>query len=865
MKLPIILLSVLGLVGGVASTTWTGANLQQELSKSKLEDSSKGEERKLQEDDTVLPKAKQNKTKQSNAKLDFPARDFTGPNDSVESVDADEPVSDENLHDLMAEDLKRYEEWLQLIQAIVVEGKEQSSEALLVEEPALNCDLAKKNCVHCVGGMDAFYNGTLKEPPTTCDEACDGKCCTSEDNNETLACGGLTAVVTRDGSCEDSDSCTNAVVGLITGGSCEGNRACYAAGHDGGRIGTIKNSCRGFQACQLAASKGGHIDEIDSACIGLNACYEVAYDGKVGQIKNACLNETACSNTGREGLVKNIVDSCWGKEACYFAGTMKGQVDEINAACQGEQSCYILGKEGGQVGEIKAACQGKQSCSKAGYDGGYVGQIKNACIGQKGCYQVAYGGLVESIVDSCLGGESGCHQVGALGSVGSIVDSCLGERACYIVGKLGIVGNILRSCYELNACKYVGIKAVEVGSIIDSCSGVNACAYCGYGGNGLFGPDLFSNIGDIVQSCSGHEACMGVAEGTLLDPTNVSTIKNCCNGDKLCKESKSDVDLIAADQSCVLGAFTAVLAKETAIYSDDQICYATTALHMSEASFKMNNDAGTIYGYEKASNELSCQSASAYPLSPATTTDVGSESVCQLLNDAVGLYAPSSIPSVAPSGYPSVSIVPSPIPSVSVFPSVSLEPTITCTQSRQCSIDSISSSSRGSSTIKEKYTVANIDLVEDTEEPPTNDLIENAEDVNLIIGSAVIVQGTTIGASALEQINFGGNCSPNRSPGVWYRVFVPEDAQYVALTISLCGSWDTYIEVYKPVCFDEYVEDFGLCCIDKDDDSGCGSEVKNIDLKGGEIVYVLVRGYDVYSKGAFSLRLSTTLRLGERA
>ena len=152
----------------------------------------------------------------------------------------------------------------------------------LLEETSCTGD----NYVDCL-------NGNVRNTTTSCSVACGGTCCT-----EATSCTQATA-------CIEKNSVTP---------NCDGYRACFKVGYNGGNVGAISGgSCVGNSACHYLGGFAGSVGDISNSCTTERACSGLAYGygSTVGDISNSCTAEYACAQLAQfSGNVGNITNSC---------------------------------------------------------------------------------------------------------------------------------------------------------------------------------------------------------------------------------------------------------------------------------------------------------------------------------------------------------------------------------------------------------------------------------------------------------------------------------------------------------------------------------------------------------------------------
>jgi len=373
-----------------------------------------------------------------------------------------------------------------------------------------------KQIVKCDNGLTADGK--------TCEEACDGLCCTGDDFvvNSTLTlrpCDYFTGSLCKDRiSCSGARACTFANTSSVVR-SCNGSVSCYKAGYNG-YVGSIINSCHDKASCTRAGSYG-----------------------TIGSIVNSCLGSKSCFSAARsdinrdEGTIGSIVNSCNGTKTCYYAAAFGGLIKEIDNSCMGDKACEFAARSrGSSIGSIMNSCQGDDSCSGIA-DGGGIEKIVNSCKNGNGrfsCSNAARGGFgtrgyIKSIVNSCYGGYS-CSDAGSgsyrdSGYIGPIFNSCLEEGACRDAAKQGYITAITKSCQGADACRDAanqGSIGGDVG-ILNSCLEEGACRdaakFQGY-------------IGSIKRSCQGEDACRDAA-----NQGSIAVITKSCNGEDACRDA----------------------------------------------------------------------------------------------------------------------------------------------------------------------------------------------------------------------------------------------------------------------------------------------------------------------------------------
>ena len=179
-----------------------------------------------------------------------------------------------------------------------------------------------------IAGYVDCDNGFVRgDSTTTCETACDGKCCTGRD-----ACLFFTGKVCKDGSCEGGSACAFAKIPWVVN-SCisidKRGMACYRAGETL-QITNMVESCQGFSACSWL----GSVDQR-----GCRKCI-----GKVGEIRDSCIGNLACKRLSYAGgRVGNIIYSCQGSQACESVASRKlglcNQGDLVKQ-CNSERGCF---------------------------------------------------------------------------------------------------------------------------------------------------------------------------------------------------------------------------------------------------------------------------------------------------------------------------------------------------------------------------------------------------------------------------------------------------------------------------------------------------------------------------------------------
>lgn len=174
-------------------------------------------------------------------------------------------------------------------------------------------DLAKMCGVD--GHVDCDHGLVRDGDGTTCEVACDGKCCGGPD-----ACDDFTGIVCKDGSCSStSGACQSANIPLVMNSCKDGYQVCLEAGNLG-TVGSIVNSCVGEAACMFLG-RSGEVGSVTDSCIGKSACDTAGYDGGyVGDIFGSCNFGYSCTQLGSVGEVGNVMNSCNGQTACHSVG-----------------------------------------------------------------------------------------------------------------------------------------------------------------------------------------------------------------------------------------------------------------------------------------------------------------------------------------------------------------------------------------------------------------------------------------------------------------------------------------------------------------------------------------------------------------
>lgn len=208
--------------------------------------------------------------------------------------------------------------------------------------------------VDCVNG---FVRGDLT---TSCATECSvggGSCCVGFQS-----CGKFTGKVCKDGSCNGSYACYDAIIPWVV------------------------NSCKSSGSSCMSAGKGGTVGNIVNSCTERNSCKDIGRSGGiVGNIQDSCTGISGCGRVGEMGVVGNIQSSCTGLQACFALGYNGGAVGNIQASCIGEESCTLAGYGIGIAGNIQSSCTGRYSCRKVGGDGGSIGSITSSCNAESAC------------------------------------------------------------------------------------------------------------------------------------------------------------------------------------------------------------------------------------------------------------------------------------------------------------------------------------------------------------------------------------------------------------------------------------------------------------------------------------------------
>mmetsp|Transcript_20370 Transcript_20370/g.38588 ORF Transcript_20370/g.38588 Transcript_20370/m.38588 type:complete len:228 (-) Transcript_20370:66-749(-) len=169
-------------------------------------------------------------------------------------------------------------------------------------------------------------------------------------------------------------------------------------------------------------------------------------------------------------------------------------------------------------------------------------------------------------------------------------------------------------------------------------------------------------------------------------------------------------------------------------------------------------------------------------------------------------------------------------------------------------------------------------------EPPSNDVCENA----IVVGAdndttndsppsdddVVLLLEQTIAGSTVEALHDGLNlCGENliTSPGLWYQIVGPDDADFVAhvSTCTATTTFDTALTVYQvtAAAADDTNTNTAcarLQCLDgRDDDAECDAgSVQHSTVAwqatAGTSYYVLVHGSEANHTGEFGLRVTLT-------
>ena len=289
----------------------------------------------------------------------------------------------------------------------VLSAEEHEDDVLLFDEERF---LKSKPCKEFVECEDGF---NVKNTSQTCEEACDGLCCTGDDfvlksffkPTRTLRpCDYFTGSICKDRiSCSDQAACVGANITSVVR-SCNGTRACNYAGRTFkggiGYVGEVIDSCHGEDSCNKIASgdikndiqqpRDGFVKSIVNSCHGEDSCLRAALYGSIGSIVNSCEGYRSCRTAAVGGFIETIVKSCNGTQSCRsaaFQGLIEGGIVK---SCNADQACRSAGSGGGSIAAITKSCNETQSCYEAAREGtiGGVGIFK-ACNAEDACFELA--------------------------------------------------------------------------------------------------------------------------------------------------------------------------------------------------------------------------------------------------------------------------------------------------------------------------------------------------------------------------------------------------------------------------------------------------------------------------------------------
>ncbi|EJK49726.1 hypothetical protein THAOC_31364 [Thalassiosira oceanica] len=321
------------------------------------------------------------------------------------------------------------------IRAMILANKELASVQMRSLMAAMEC----KDCVHCIEGK-ALVDGV----EMSCQDACDGDCCVSEDGPDELPlgpCDGFTGVLERNRACSGVLSCTWANIAYVSD-SCVGFGACAGASS----VDKIVNqSCVGIYcksinssevillfgsvelnyhlACIGIGDEGGRIHLLDDSCRGDAACYEDIF------------NCNFSTNPGREFQVRtrtNDFHLIIGQSACTKMAVAYGHVGDVVSSCNGKEACANLAEAWGVVEKLEFSCNDHAACRGMAYEGGKVEKVEHSCNNDEACVDMAnVEGFVERLVHSCNNEISCAGMAFEEGRVGTVKECCnAGAEIC---------------------------------------------------------------------------------------------------------------------------------------------------------------------------------------------------------------------------------------------------------------------------------------------------------------------------------------------------------------------------------------------------------------------------------------------------
>ena len=314
-----------------------------------------------------------------------------------------------------------------------------------------------KQIVKCDNG----YN--VDNPTQTCQDACEGDCCSGELFIERNPCYGFTGSVCKDGI------------------SCSGQGACVGA-----NITSVVRSCYGPFACNIAGKTNGgtgYVGEVIDSCRGEDACVEMAENGFIKSIVNSCQGRRSCRKAAQYGYIGSIIDSC------------------------GLLSCRTTANDG-TISSIVKSCNGTYSCRSAAFQGSIEGGIVRSCNADQACRQAAISGSIAAITKSC-NGEDACRDAAIQGSIGGvgILKACNAKDACVGLAK---INDTIFNCTEgeLQVEPNCPCNFLLSGRCFDfDCSGTQVPPFCP-----VLPPVTYNITSGLKKCCNEAESCKNIGD-----------------------------------------------------------------------------------------------------------------------------------------------------------------------------------------------------------------------------------------------------------------------------------------------------------------------------------------------------------------
>eukprot|EP00581_Thalassiosira_minuscula_P030718 CAMPEP_0183759376 /NCGR_PEP_ID=MMETSP0739-20130205/7059_1 /TAXON_ID=385413 /ORGANISM="Thalassiosira miniscula, Strain CCMP1093" /LENGTH=449 /DNA_ID=CAMNT_0025997161 /DNA_START=131 /DNA_END=1480 /DNA_ORIENTATION=+ len=297
--------------------------------------------------------------------------------------------------------------------------------------------------IECEDGF-AVING--EAGTTTCQSACEGKCC-----DTSSSCDKFTGKVCMDySSCMGSRACSHAAINYVASYSCVGERSCFHAKFDSvmnscqeqyacrwsQMRSNVLNSCQGYFSCQNIGTNSGSFGDMLDSCHGTQSCDQFAMWSDVGLIENSCLGDYSCyraakGNDGEPSYIGAISGSCQGDDACVSMASAGGSIQNITGSCNGHKACHGISADGSSVGNIVKACLGEKSCLNVGRGGANnILGIESSCNADLACTDVAYNDGGISTIDNACNAYNACHGAAQGSTISELIECCNTDNSC---------------------------------------------------------------------------------------------------------------------------------------------------------------------------------------------------------------------------------------------------------------------------------------------------------------------------------------------------------------------------------------------------------------------------------------------------